>query len=255
MKALILAAGRGSRMQELTQEKPKCLVELHKKPLLLYQIEALKNAGIDDIGIVVGYARECLESYIKKFKLHSIINPQWADSNMIYSLYCAKEWLMDSDRVVVSYSDIFYSVKAVDSLLQIKDDIGILYSTQWRKLWELRFDEPLLDAESFKQSNGILQEIGLKAQNLDEIQGQYMGLLSFSTQGLHTLFSLSENLPKTTDSTTLLNTLLKNGQNIACVPYSGIWGECDNKEDIKLYESLFTPSDLVTLTQNPTLKG
>lgn len=255
MKALILAAGRGSRMQELTQEKPKCLVELHKKPLLLYQIEALKNAGIDDIGIVVGYARECLESYIKKFKLHSIINPQWADSNMIYSLYCAKEWLMDSDRVVVSYSDIFYSVAAIDSLLKSKDDIGILHSTQWRKLWELRFDEPLLDAESFKQSNGILQEIGLKAQNLDEIQGQYMGLLSFSTQGLRTLFSLSENLPKTTDSTTLLNTLLKNGQNIACVPYNGIWGECDNKDDVKLYESLFTPSDLATLTQNPTLKG
>lgn len=255
MKALILAAGRGSRMQELTQKKPKCLVELHKKPLLLYQIEALRAAGINEIGIVVGYAKEYLESYIEKFHLHAISNPQWADTNMIYSLYCAKDWLMDSDRVVVSYSDIFYSSKAVDSLLTMQDDIGILYSTQWRKLWELRFEEPLLDAESFKQSNGILQEIGLKAQNLDEIQGQYMGLLSFSTQGLQKVFALSENLPKTTDSTTLLNTLLKAGQNIACVPYDGIWGECDNKDDVKLYESLFTPSDLANLTQKSHLKG
>ena len=82
-----------------------------------------------------------------------------------------------------------------------------------------------------------------------------MGLLFFSHQGLQKVFALSENLPKTTDSTTLLNTLLKAGQNIACVPYSGIWGECDNKDDVKLYESLFTPSDLANLTQNYHLKG
>ena len=60
MKAIILAAGRGSRMNKLTQDRPKCLVELHGRSLLNIQINTLRDAGISDIGIVTGYKRELL---------------------------------------------------------------------------------------------------------------------------------------------------------------------------------------------------
>ena len=60
MKAIILAAGRGSRLKNLTDERPKCLVELHGKALLDWQLEALREAGIKKIGIVTGYKRELL---------------------------------------------------------------------------------------------------------------------------------------------------------------------------------------------------
>ena len=60
MKAIILAAGRGSRMKELTEEIPKCLLEVEDKALLDRQIESLRGAGIDEIAIVTGYKRELL---------------------------------------------------------------------------------------------------------------------------------------------------------------------------------------------------
>ena len=60
MKAIILAAGRGSRMQNLTQKQPKCLVNLRGKALLDWQLEALRAAGISEIAIVTGYKRELL---------------------------------------------------------------------------------------------------------------------------------------------------------------------------------------------------
>ena len=105
MKAIILAAGRGSRMKSLTDEKPKCLIELNGKPLLEWQLEALRGAGIEDIAIVTGYKKELLHRYgLKEFH-----NSLWAETQMVSSLMCANEWLQQSE-CVVSYSDIFMSL-------------------------------------------------------------------------------------------------------------------------------------------------
>lgn len=246
MRALILAAGRGSRMQELTESKPKCLVELHAQPLLLYQIKALRAAGFDEIGIVVGYMKERLETYAHKYGLYMCVNDKWADSNMIYSLQCAKEWLLeDSEGCIISYSDIFYESKAVRDLAQITFDMGIAYDMHWRKLWEARFDDPLSDAESFVVEDGILRDIGSRVQNLDSIQGQYMGLLRFTQVGLGRFFEYAKAFGQNIDSTSLLCYAVQQGEQIACVPYNGIWGECDSKSDIALYERLY-PHFLVT---------
>ena len=62
MRGIILAAGRGSRMKHLTSERPKCMVKLQGKPLIEWQLEALRAAGIDDIAIVTGYRHELLSS-------------------------------------------------------------------------------------------------------------------------------------------------------------------------------------------------
>ena len=62
MKAIILAAGRGSRMKKLTNDKPKCLVKLHGKPLLEWQLESMRKSGISEIAIVTGYKHEMLSS-------------------------------------------------------------------------------------------------------------------------------------------------------------------------------------------------
>ena len=63
MKAIILAAGRGSRMGQLTNDKPKCLLMINGKTLIELQITAITNAGIKDIAIVTGYKAEMLKSY------------------------------------------------------------------------------------------------------------------------------------------------------------------------------------------------
>ena len=103
MRALILAAGRGSRMGALGDVRPKCLVELDGRPLLDRQLAALRAGGARDIGIVRGYRRDMLE----RPALTCFDNDRWSETNMVMSLACAAEWLR-AGPVIVSYGDIFY---------------------------------------------------------------------------------------------------------------------------------------------------
>src|SRR5690348_3567787 len=143
MKAIILAAGRGSRMNALTEDKPKCLVEFRGKPLIDWQIEALNKAGITEIGIVTGYRRELLIS--RQFV--EFYNDRWANTNMVSSLECARKWL-ETEPCIVSYSDIFYDFPAVLSLIQADADLAVTYDPNWLLLWKQRFEDPLSDAET-----------------------------------------------------------------------------------------------------------
>ena len=113
MRAIILAAGRGTRMKHLSDDRPKCLLELHGKTLLNRQLEALRESDINDISIVTGYKREMLSGYgLKEFH-----NPRWAETNMVSSLVCASKWLKD-ESCIVTYSDIFYSSEAIKLLIK-----------------------------------------------------------------------------------------------------------------------------------------
>ena len=237
MKAIILAAGRGSRMKNLTEERPKCLVELHGKPLLERQLAALRGAGIEQIAIVTGYKRELLSNRgIVEFH-----NPRWAETNMVASLACAQEWLRGGP-CVVSYSDIFYEASAPRLLMATDAELAITYDPNWRALWESRFEDPLSDAETFKMNDRrVLLEIGQKPTRIEDIQGQYMGLLRFTPAGwskVETLrATLDDRLRDKLDMTGMLQRLIAgHGAQILALPYSERWGEVDSAEDLAVYE-------------------
>lgn len=236
-KAIILAAGRGSRMKEMTTAKPKCLTRLHGRPLLEYQISALKEAGITDIAVVTGYMREALLSY----DLVEFHNPRWAETNMVSSLCCARDWLMN-EECIVSYSDIFYTSAAVTALLTNNDDISLTYDPNWLNLWRQRFSDPLSDAESFKLDDELyLTEIGNKTTDAALIQGQYMGLLKFSPVGWKQVEIYRADLPAMMQDnmhmTGTLNAMIQqNNIKVRAFPYEGHWGEIDSPEDLACYE-------------------
>ncbi len=150
MKAKILAAGRGSRLLSLTDDRPKRLVSLGGRPLLHWQLQALKDAGIEDILAVRGY---CWDQITGDFETAD--NPRWDETNMVGSLMAARQWL-ESMPCIVSYPDIVYPSRAVQTLMQDESPLSILYDPDWLDLWQQRFDDPLSDAESFK-----LDELGL----------------------------------------------------------------------------------------------
>jgi len=238
MRAIILAAGRGSRMQSLTDDKPKCLVELHDKSLLDWQLEALRSAGITDIAVVTGYKREMIADR----GLVEFYNERWAETQMVTSLATADEWLT-SEPCIVSYSDIFYKSKAVTSLMAADANLAVTYDPNWLELWESRFGDPLVDAESFRiTSDGSLTEIGNKPLSVAEVQGQYMGLLRITPSAwneilhIRTKMSLLEcdNMHMTG---TLQKIIEENRMEIAAIPYVGEWGEVDSGEDLYLYEN------------------
>jgi choline kinase len=233
MKAIILAAGRGSRMNELTNERPKCLVELRGKALLDWQLEALREAGIKEIAIVTGYKREMLANR----GLVEFYNPRWADTNMVSSLAYAAEWLQ-AEPCIVSYSDIFYSPSAVESLMNSAASLAVTYDPNWLELWTHRFGDPLLDAETFRLSpEGTLAEIGNKPNSVDEVQGQYMGLLRFTPEGwaevVRIRSSLSAEKCDRMHMTGTLQRVIDAGQvTITAISYVGEWGEFDSPKDL-----------------------
>ncbi|MEX5663971.1 phosphocholine cytidylyltransferase family protein [Pseudomonas neuropathica] len=237
MKAIILAAGRGSRMKSLTDERPKCLVELRGKPLLEWQLESLRAAGISDIAVVTGYKRELLAGR----GLSEFHNPRWAETNMVSSLACAESWLQ-GEPCIVSYSDIFYSPVAVQSLINCEATLAVTYDPNWLQLWTERFGDPLLDAETFRLSaTHTLAEIGNKPQSVDDVQGQYMGLLRFAPEGWAEVVRLRAELsPQQRDSMHMTNTLQRvidaGRVPIEAVAYTGEWGEVDSSEDLSVYQ-------------------
>lgn len=237
MKAIILAAGRGSRMKSLTDERPKCLVELRGKPLLEWQLESLRAAGISDIAVVTGYKRELLaERGLSEFH-----NPRWAETNMVSSLACAESWLQ-GEPCIVSYSDIFYSPAAVQSLINSDATLAVTYDPNWLQLWTERFGDPLLDAETFRLTAAhTLAEIGNKPQSVNDVQGQYMGLLRFTPEGWAEVVRLRAELsPQQRDSMHMTNTLQRvidaGRVPIEAVAYTGEWGEVDSSEDLSVYQ-------------------
>ena len=238
MQAIILAAGRGSRMDKLTQEKPKCLVKLAGKSLLNWQVESLKTAGVSSVAAVCGYmADEIALEGLKKF-----INPRWNETNMVLSLVEGQS-LLKAHTCIVSYSDIVYSPDAVRKLIFAEGDIVITYDKNWLELWSKRFEDPLSDAETFRvDENGVLLEIGNKAANVSEIKGQYMGLLKFTPKGWGRVESFLSGLtPEARDKmdmTSLLKGLIACNTVINTVPISDSWFEVDNANDLMIYEKL-----------------
>jgi len=239
MKAIILAAGRGSRMKNLTDDRPKCLVELRGKALLDWQLAALREAGIEQAAIVTGYRRELFADR----GLTEFHNPRWAETNMVSSLACAQKWLQ-AETCIVSYSDIFYSAQAVRLLMESQAALAVTYDPNWLELWKQRFGDPLVDAETFRLNRDqTLAEIGKRPKSVEEVQGQYMGLLRFMPMGWAEILRSRVGLPLTEcdrmDMTATLQKVIEASRiPIAAIPNTGEWGEVDSAEDLATYNDL-----------------
>jgi L-glutamine-phosphate cytidylyltransferase len=233
-------------MRHLGDERPKCLVELDGRPLLALQVAALRRGGASEIGVVRGYRAEMLNFP----GLAYFTNERWAQTNMVASLAVAAEWLR-AGPVIVSYADIFYRAELVRSLAAAPGALVIAYDRAWRSLWTRRFAEPLADAETFRiDAHGTLLEIGARTSRIEDIQGQYMGLLKFTPAAWRAVevlrASLAEHERDRLDMTGLLRRLLAGRSiEIGTLATDGQWGELDSPSDAELYTSMLRQGELV----------
>ena len=240
VKAIILAAGRGSRMGVATEDLPKCMAKLGGDTLLNHLVRNLRKACFesDDIGIVTGYKREKINLDGTTF----FYNTEWEKTNMFYSLLKASEWL-ESESCLVCYSDIYISPNTIELLKNAEGDIAITSYTEYLKLWQMRFDNPLVDLEAFKLEGNKLIKIGNRPKYLSEVQGQFMGLLRFTPRGWKTVIEATKTrLPKPIekiDMTGLLQHLVELGHGIEVLDTDDLWLEVDSQEDIVVYEEHF----------------
>jgi len=251
MKAIILAAGEGTRLRPYTMDKPKCLVEIDGETLLDRQIKILKIEGITQIILIGGYHSEMLDGKASEIR----INPIYDKTNMVYSLFCAEGDF--DDEAIVSYGDIVYSKSILNKVINSKSDIAVAIDKDWESYWRARNDNPLNDAETLKlTSDNRITEIGQKPNCIDEVEGQYMGLMKFSKKGfniLRKIFYDFKNIGtingKSFDKaymTDLLQAMIKLDIRIDAVPISGNWIEIDTVDDLN---SEITKDRLRNITQ------
>ena len=131
-RALILAAGLGSRLQHKTKEIPKALVEVKGKPIISHQLAALEKNNILDVGVVLGYKGELLKQYLTKthsnFNFSFFINKDFESSNSAYSFYIASEYVRNEQYVHLN-CDILFSHQLLNKLLTSKYENVIAINT------------------------------------------------------------------------------------------------------------------------------
>jgi len=237
LKVIILAAGEGTRLRPYTLDRPKCMVEIDGVSLIDRQLEVIKSEGIDDIVVIGGYKSEMLKRGEIKLK----VNARYFETNMVWTLFSAEEEL--EGDVIVSYGDIVYSKNILNALIKSKADIAVTIDKKWESYWRERNENPLDDAETLKlRKDGTISEIGQKPSSLEEIEGQYMGLMKFSSEGVkqiksafHSALESGKLLGKEVENsymTDLLQLIVSIGGKVASVQIDEDWVEVDTVEDL-----------------------
>ena len=242
MKAIIIAAGRGKRMDELTNDIPKCLLKLNGRRLLDIQLEALVQNGIEDICMVVGYKRE----KIKYPNVKYYVNDKYDHNNILHSLFYAEKEM--DDEFIAVYSDIFYDEQAVKRLLDSKKDISIVVDIDWRGYYEGRTDHPIEEAENviFDADNNVVK-IGKILPNKDAVHGEFIGMMKCSKKGadifkkyFHRLKQIYSGKPfqrapvfEKAYLTDIFQDMADCGININCIIIEKGWLEIDTLQDFK----------------------
>ena len=233
MKALILAAGFGSRLSPLTDTCPKSLVPVNGKPILMKQIENLHENGVTDITIISGYKAEILEEAVHACypQIRIICSVDYATTNNMYSAYLARE-AMGAEGFLMMNADVFYDASVITKLLAceapnaIVTDIGTY----------------LEESMKVVEENGRLVQIA-KTITQEDALGASIDVYKFSAEGAAAFFAkcaeyIEEKKELKMWSEVALNDILPEVIFKAC-PLVGRWLEIDNHEDLAAANKLF----------------
>jgi HAD superfamily hydrolase (TIGR01450 family) len=241
MKAVILAAGIGSRLRPLTSDKPKCLVKVAGKALLDYQIDSYKLAGISDICIVIGYEGEKIKNHCRKYKdinITFVENIDYEQTNNMYSLYLAREFV-DGESFFLNNADLIISENVVP--IMINDPFENLVAV----------DTSVYNEESMKISvkNGLICDISKSIPD-SQSYGCSIDFYKISANSSKILFknviNIIEVQKNLKDWTEIALQKLFNNNLIECRPVhidKEKWVEIDNYDDLALADKLFSDFD------------
>jgi len=242
MKAIILAAGIASRLRPLTNNSPKCLLEIGEKNLLQRTINALIANKINDIIIVTGYLHEMIETFVTQhypnLQVEFIHNEKYESTNNIYSLWLTKKSVLNTDILLLD-SDILFDSEIIGCLLNSE------YSTC------LALNKHDLGEEEIKvitDSHNRIEEIS-KTCSIQKAVGESIGIEKMSNDFVRTLFSeldimIQEKLQVNIFYEAAFENVIKQGANMYAVDTTSFFSmELDTVEDFQQAQKLI-PANL-----------
>lgn len=252
MKGIILAAGASNRLRPLSEDIPKCMLEINGKPLLQNILELFKNNGVDDISVIVGYKKEKI-----KMSYHGVTyfeNDDFMTNAILHGLMYARakleEALKTREDVIITYSDIWYNDSVVKALLISKKAIAAIVDTDWQDYYKGRTEHPISEAENvIMDDNKRILKIGkhIFPEGVEKNkQGEFIGLWKLTPKGVKTFLKHFDRLNftlKKTDPyqnakewqksylTDILQEMTDQGEKIHGVLIQKNWMEFDTGQD------------------------
>jgi choline kinase len=256
-KAVIVAAGRGRRLGDSTADIPKCMVKVAGRPMLHWQLEALRAAGVTDVIVVRGYRGEHIDGAGQPLRF--VENPDWPNNNILASLMFAAHELLGG--FYFSYSDIVYAPSVARRLADAADrsangntapDAHLIVDRRWRDAYAGRTLHPIPEAElaSVVEAASLGQsvnQVGKQAVPPDMAAGEFIGLARFSAAGAKGLVDVWQSALarggleapfgraralRHAYVTDALNAMIAQGRHLAPVFIDGQWREIDTEQDL-----------------------
>jgi choline kinase len=186
VKAIIIGAGRGSRLRHLTEEIPKTLVPVLGRPMLDGILEALAAGGVprSDVVFICGYKAEVIQAAYPD--LTYVENRGWEQNNILLSLLCAREHL--AGGFVSTYADIVYRPQIVADLVRSPHDIALACDTDWRRRYVGRSQHPETDAEKLRAEGDRVVQISRRIPS-EDATGEFIGVMKASAAGASALLA------------------------------------------------------------------
>ncbi len=240
-RAIIIAAGRGSRLGTHTDDRPKCLVEVGGVSILGRQLEAYRAHGVDDLHIVRGY--RSADIVVEGATYHE--NPDWPHNNILHSLFCAGSAL--EGPLLTSYSDILFTEATVGAALSGHHDITLVVDLDWARAYEGRDDHPVAQAELAEVDGDRVVAVGKQVGPARAI-GEFIGLAAFTAEGTRRFGEAFDDLRarlgdddpfhaaalfRKAYQTDLFLELIARGVRVGWAPIRGGWREIDTVQDLE----------------------
>lgn len=233
MKAVILAAGLGSRLRPITNEVPKCMVPVNGIRIIDKQIDNLLVNGIDNIYVVDGYKAKILATHLKETypQVHIISNPRYAETNNMYSLFLVSQYVKGEEFLLMN-SDVYYDAGIIKGMLEGDNQSKIACD---RSMYLEESMKITIDGNKINHISKKITEYEYYAVSID--------VYRISSKDSTALFKEIEDTivaRKDENSWTevALDNIFKDTNFKPCV-INGRWFEIDNHDDLRKAEEIF----------------
>ncbi|MGZ8305631.1 MAG: phosphocholine cytidylyltransferase family protein [Allosphingosinicella sp.] len=233
-KAIILSAGKGSRLLPLTAERPKCLIDLNGRSLLEWQLDALQGAGVADIVVVTGFAEETVaEVTARRLGVRTLFNPFYHVADNLGSVWMAREEL-DRDTLLLN-GDTLISPTLLERVLEARTG-PIAVTVDEKESYDSDDMKVLRDGDR-------LLRIG-KTLDPGRYNAESIGLLAFRGEGPRLFADQVDRMMRQPDGTRrwylrAIDALAQSGADVRIVSIRGEeWQEVDVLEDVEAAKAL-----------------